>query len=331
MAIATTNTVGAGNREDLTNDLIRIEPTDTPGFLMFEKKQASAVLHEWQVDDFSEVKFGGVVEGTDVGAFDNKAANRARLGNRTERLQRTWAVSKEQEAVTTAGVSSEIAEAEFKAMAEIKRDAESLIFSDQDRRADDGFLSSRCRGLGSWLETSGPSDVPAAYRLPSASDNATATGSLTEDILNGIVQSIYENTGQREQKLMFFCGPTTKRTVSKVTSRVEGSTTAINFNVTQAANDKAITLDVNVYDGDFGKISMIPDNFLARSSETAVSATTRCRGYWVNRDLMKVAFLIPTFSNRFEDQGGCARGEVSTILTTECLNPLGFGKYDPTS
>jgi hypothetical protein len=37
-----------GNREDLSDDIYRIDPTDTPFMTMAKREKASAVNHEWQ-------------------------------------------------------------------------------------------------------------------------------------------------------------------------------------------------------------------------------------------------------------------------------------------
>ena len=39
-----------GNRDDLTDIIYNIDPTDTPGLSSFETTEATAVLHEWQTD-----------------------------------------------------------------------------------------------------------------------------------------------------------------------------------------------------------------------------------------------------------------------------------------
>ena len=71
----------AGNREDLTDVLTILEPESTPFVSMAKKAAASGTFFEVQVDDLAVASFDGVNEGEDVTSFDNKAANRARIGN----------------------------------------------------------------------------------------------------------------------------------------------------------------------------------------------------------------------------------------------------------
>mgnify|MGYP003122762335 FL=1 len=83
----------AGNREDLTDVLTILEPESTPFVSMAKKAAASGTFFEVQVDDLAVASFDGVNEGEDVTSFDNKAANRARIGNYVQKFRRSYAVS----------------------------------------------------------------------------------------------------------------------------------------------------------------------------------------------------------------------------------------------
>ena len=111
---ASYNTVG--QREDLSDVLTILEPESTPFVSMANKATASGTFFEVQVDDLSTANFDGVNEGEDVTAFDNKAANRARIGNYIQKFRRTYAVSDIAELVDTAGVANEFAASEAKAV-----------------------------------------------------------------------------------------------------------------------------------------------------------------------------------------------------------------------
>ena len=56
-----------GNREDLSDVIYRIDPTDTPFMTAFEREKASAVNHEWQTQALAAVDTANaVVEGDDA-------------------------------------------------------------------------------------------------------------------------------------------------------------------------------------------------------------------------------------------------------------------------
>lgn len=337
MAEATTYNI-AGIREDLTNFLTILEPEDTPKLSMFAKtERPTNSYQEWQMDSLQTPSFTGVIEGSDVTNFSNKAANRARVGNYIQWFRRPWMVSRITEAVDVAGVTNEVANAKAKSMRELKRDIEAAIGSDNDRQADTGTVPYLMRALGTWISSSGPADVPVAYRTPSASINATATASLTEDLFNQVFQSIYEsNGGKRDYTL--FAGPSLKRAISKF-QRQEGATTAKSYMVTQNAEEHQVDLHVELYNGDFHTVSVIPDLFNGVLTDaTSASAGTpfvanqeRARGYVIDPELVGVGYMIGMESVELPDQGGGRRGYVHGIMTLMVKNPKGLGKFNATS
>ena len=325
MAKATSyNTVG--NREDLTDLLTVVEPQETPVTSMIPKgKGPSGVLHEWQTDDLDTPQFDGVLEGLDVPSFDNKADGRARLGNYIQKFWRTWSVSDIQEAVDTAGVPSEVARSKTKCLQEIKRDIETAICSDQDRQADDGVNPYKLRALGDWIDSSGPADVPAAYRTPSGSIQTTATGSLTEALFNGVFQSKYEASGSKSGTTLV-AGPSLKNFITGLV-RAEGATTAKAYQVHEMANTKKITYDVQMYDGPYGLVSIVTSLFNGRTSGAALANAGKARGYIIEPSLLSLNYMKQPGAQELENQGGGRRGFVDAILTLVVKNPKGLGKF----
>ena len=255
----------SGNREDLSDIVTLLEPEATPFVSMAKKATASGTFFEWQTDNMATPSFAGVLEGEDASSFDDKAANRAKLGNHIQKLRQTYAVSDLQEIVDTAGVTSEFANAESKAVRELKRDLESAVCSAQDRQADDGTNPYKTRGMFKWLGVGGqPSDIPS-FAQNVANDT---TGTQTESTLNTVLQELYEANGMPGGQLTLIAGPSLKRDISNF-ARQEGSTTALSFQVTQPAESKKITLSVNFYEGDFGNIAILPSVFLNRTSGSA--------------------------------------------------------------
>ena len=202
------------NREDLTDILTILEPEETPILSMASKSKATGIFHEFSADKLEEVSFDGVAEGQDVTSFSNKDADIDRNGNYVQKFQRSWQVTEEQAAVDTAGIDDDVARAKEKCMREVKRDIESAIGSDNDRAEGSGTNVRKMRGLGDWIDSSGPSDVSSDYRTPSGSIDATATASLTEALLQGVMQSVYEVCGNTGEMMYLIAGPTLKRAIS---------------------------------------------------------------------------------------------------------------------
>jgi hypothetical protein len=330
MAQATSYNV-QGNREDLTNFLTILEPEDCPKTSTFAKTtKATNTFQTWQADSLAPVDFSGVLEGQDVSAFNNEAANRARFGNYVQQFRRPWMVSRLQEASDPAGVSSEVANSKVKAMREIKRSIEAAIGSDNDMQADNGVVPWKTRGLGNWIRstTQTVNPVPTSFLTPAASIDATATGSLTENLFNDVFQSIFQVNGGRRNYTLF-AGPNLKRAISKF-QRQEGTTSAKSYMVTQDANENKVTLNVTVYDGDFHTVTVIPDMFNGLADGADPSVTTnqqKARGYVIDPALVGISTFLGMQAEELEDQGGGRRGFVSTSLLLVCKNPKGLGKF----
>ena len=316
----TTNPGSAvSNRESLTDELTILAPEETPVLSLAQKGKAKQQYHEWTVDTLADPSGTAVLEGSDVTAFDDKFENQARLGNRCQKFRRTWKVSDEQEATDSVGPAG-VARAEIKAQRELKRDIELRICSDSDRATGAAATASACRGLGFWLDTKAPSDVPSDYRLPSNSLGTSGT-STTESGFNTIIDSIYNQNGEVNRLTGVFA-TALRRTIADFTRSTV--TTTATYNVTntatrftQSAESKKITLAVNMYDSDHGIVSLVTGN------PKCMPATDR--GYFLNTAHYGVDELIPMHAVRLENQGGGERGYVSANCTLRVGTPLAHG------
>lgn len=307
------------NREDLTDVLTILAPEETPLTSLAKKSKATATYNEWTVDSLATPVTAGVREGQDISSFVDKFSGRARLGNYIQLFQKNYMVSQLQDAVESVG-PAKIAEAEAKAIREMKRDIEAVVAGNQDRAVEDGAsVAYASRGLGDWLDSAGPADVPAAYRTPAASIHST--GTLTESAFNALVASIFSQTGTVDA-LTLVAGTTLRRTISGF-ARSDGQSSENVFHVNQMATDKEITLSVNTYDSDFGIITVINGN-----PACMPSATT---GYLLNPDYIGIAELMSIGSTRLPNQGGGERGFIDAALTLQVHSPLAHGKITAVS
>lgn len=324
MAKATSYNV-AGNREDLSDILTILEPEVTPVTSMAKKQKTSSTFFEWQVDDLQQVEFAGVNEGEDVSSFTNASANRARLGNYIQKFRRTFAVSDIQELTDTAAVSSEFAYAEGKAAREIKRDVEAAICSNQDRQQDGGAGSPYLtRGLYNWLGT--PADVPAEFRSVGEQNGASE---LTEAELNAMLQSVYEANGMPGGQLTLVAGPDIKRNISDFSRGTGAVVTNSVYKVSQDAESKKITLSVNMYEGDFGNIAIVPSLFVNRASGGGVTANVQNSALLIDPEYIALHQLKAESKSELEDQGGGRRGFCDIICGLACLAPKAHSRVTP--
>lgn len=311
----TTSTGSAvGNREDLSDVLTILAPEDAPVTSLCSKGSAKSTFHEWTVDSLASPNADGINEGSDVTSFTDKFANRARLGNYIQLFRRDYLVSNLQEAVSCVGPAN-TAQAKAKAMRELKRDIEFALCSANDRQAEDGVNPYKLRGLGDWIDSAGPSDVPSAYRTPAASIEAS---SLTESDMNDILGSIFTQTGEMGN-LTAVCNVALRKVIANFT-RVEGTTTAKAYQIHESAGDKKITLSVSLFDSDFGVVKVVNGN-----AACMPTATTNI-GYVLDPKYLGVASLIPMGHTALENQGGGERGYVDCALTLAVKSPLAHGK-----
>lgn len=78
-----------GNREDLSDVIYNISPTETPFLNSVGKTKATAVYHEWQTDSLAAVNVSNaVVEGAT--ATDATLSPSVRVGNRTQISQKNY-------------------------------------------------------------------------------------------------------------------------------------------------------------------------------------------------------------------------------------------------
>jgi hypothetical protein len=305
-----------GNREDLSDVLTILAPEETPILSLASKSKATSTFHEWVVDSLATPQTTGISEGTDITAFDDKFSGRARLGNYVQIFRRDYLVSNLQQAVTSVGPAN-VAQAEAKCMRELKRDAEAAICSNNDRSVEDGAGTPYAlRGLGDWIDSAGPSDVPAAFRTPSAS---IETSSLIESKFNDILGSIFTRTGEMGN-LTLVANVALRKVIANFTRNDGGASNDNIYNVNQDAVTKKITLSVSLFDSDFGLVRIINGN-----PACMPTATTNV-GYVLDPKYLGFATLIPMGSTRLENQGGGERGYVDMAGTLVCRTPQAHGK-----
>lgn len=304
------------NREDLHDALEILAPSETPVLSSAPKFKANATYVEWGVDKLATPSSTGVAEGADVTDFSDAFEGVARIGNYVQKLRRTYMVSDFQQEANSVG-PQDIARAEMKAVKELKRDIEKTLLGTQDRAAEDGAGTVyTMRGLGDWIDSAGPSDVPSAYRTPSGSIHAS--GTFTETVLNNLITSIYRVSGST-QSLTLVADTALRRVISDF-SRLDSGTGPIRaFNTESDA--KMISLAVNVYESDQGKVSIVNMN-----PDCAPDTTNKDTGYLINPSFYGVGEYRSLGSTRGVDQGGGPRGWVDWTGTLKVSHPGAHGK-----
>ena len=317
----TTSGSGVSNREDLTDVLTILAPEETPILSSANKERASATNVEWTVDSLSAPQTAGISEGADVTTFTDKFAGRARLGNRIQKFRRDYMVSDLQEAVDSVG-PAKIAQAEAKAIRELKRDIEATLAGTQDKAIEDGAgTANALRGLGDWIDSAGPTDVPAAFRTPAASIVDVTDDVFAESELNGLISSIFKVTGTSDNLMLV--ADTALRTDISDFARIGGVSGDSVRSVNYDGSSGSIKLSVDLYQSDHGIVSVVnanPDCMPTQAGQAGMA------GYVVNPEYYGVHELIPMGSTRLPNLGGGERGFVDCALTLGVYHPGAHGK-----
>ena len=169
------------------------------------------------------------------------------------------------------------------------------------------------RGLGAWLDSTGPADIPAAYRTPADSILAVAP---TETSFNDIIASIFSVNGEANS-LTLVANVALRKLISNFTRSSGAAGSEAVYTVNQGAESKKVTHSVQLYDSDFGIVKMINGN---------PDCMTGASGYLVNPSYLQFNTLIPMGATRLENQGGGERGFVDMTGTLVCKHPGAHGK-----
>jgi len=299
-----------GQREDLSDIIYNISPTDTPFMSSIGKTKATAVYHEWQVDSLAAASLSNAaVEGADASSATMGVTTRA--GNRTQIFQKTVQIAGTLEAVDKAGRKSEKAYQLAKASSEVKRDMELTLLSNQVAAAGNSSTARTLGGLQTWLATNGDfgtSGVAGASGTTARTDGTDRT--FTEAILKTVVKEVYTAGGNPK---VLMVNPAHKQTVSAFAG--------IAAQRYMAPSNEATTIigAADVYLSDFGTMSVVPNRFM--------NATNACdeTAFVIDPDMLAVAYLRPFATNELAKTGDSEKTQLICEATLEVKNEAAHG------
>ena len=295
-----------GQREDLSNVIYDISPTDTPIMSSIGKSKATAVYHEWQTDSLAAATTNNAaVEGDD--ATDATMSPTTRLGNYTQIVQKTIKISGTLDAVDKAGRKSEKAYQLAKASAEIKRDIETIISANQGRSAGNSSTARKMGALLSWITTN--SSVGTSGADPTTIGVSTRTDgtarSFTETILKDVIQQVYSSGGNPK---VLMVGAYQKQAVSAF------SGIAAQRYMAPSNEPTTIIGAADVYMSDFGTVSVVPNRFM-RTRDALV----------LDPEYAALAYLRPFATNELAKTGDSEKTQILAELTLEVRNEAAHG------
>jgi len=257
MALATngfTTYSAVGNREDLTDVIYDISPTDTPLITSAGRSKAKAVLHEWQTDSLASASSTNArLEGDEFAGAASTATTRVQ--NYCQISGKEIVITGTQEVVDKAGRGSEVSYQVAKQGKELKRDMEAVMTAVQGQNAGGSTEARKTRALGSWLSTNESRQASTSLTVGVASTGAGAAPTdgtqraFTEAMLDTVLQSVFTNGGE---PTMLMVGPYNKTVVSDFTGRSSAR---------EMVNEDTILAAAHVYASDFGDLKIVPNRF----------------------------------------------------------------------
>ena len=299
-----------GAREDLTDVIYDISPTDTPIMSSIGKTKATSVYHEWQTDSLaSATTANALVEG--ASATEATITPTTRLGNYTQIVGKTVMVSGTLLASDLAGRKSEMAYQLAKASSEIKRDIETIITANQGQTA--GSSGSSARKMGSLLSyiksntsvngTSVTGVDPTTIGVSTRTDGTTRT--FTETLLKTVIKEVFESGGTPSA---LFVSPAQKQVVSGFTGLA-----AQRYQV--PTNGQATILaGADLYQSDFGVLQIVPNRFM-RTRDALI----------LDPEYAALAYLRPFQTNDIAKVGDAEKKQILAELTLEVRNEAAHG------
>ena len=299
-----------GMREDLSDVIYSISPTDVPFMSSIGKTKATAVYHEWQTDSLAAASLSNyAVEGAT--ASDATMSPTTRIGNRTQIAQKTIKISGTLQSVDKAGRKSEKAYQLAKASSEIKRDMETSLLSNQIAANGDSSTARKLGGLQAWLNTnySGGTDGVAGSLGTTARVNGT-NRTFTEALLQSVVRQVYAAGGNPK---VLMVNPAHKQVVSAF-----AGIAAQRF-MAPSNSPTTIVAAADVYMSDFGTISVVPNRFMTSTNSCDETA------FVLDPDMAAIAYLRPFQTNELAVTGDNESTQLLAEYTLEVKNQAAHG------
>lgn len=290
-----------GNREDLSDTIYNVSPTDTPFMGSIGKSKSTSRLHEWQTDALAAAAANAQLEGDDHTSFAAVTPT-VRVTNRCQISSKDVIVSGTQDAVAKAGRKKEMVYQMVLRSRELKRDMEFVLTNNQAPVVGNSTTASALRPLCSWYVTN---DSRGAGGADGTSTTAATDGTqraLTESLLKTVLQNCW-TAGGKPDKVMV--GAFNKTVISGFT----GNATRID-----RSEDKKLVAAVDVYESDFGTVNIVPNRF-SRSRDAHVLDTE----YWA------VSYLRPMHTVDLAKTGDADKGLIQVEYTLEARNEAASG------
>lgn len=295
-----------GNREDLVNMVFNVDPEATVLQSAIKKTKASNTLHEWLTDTLATASSSNAaIQGDDATALAVTPASR--LGNYTQISTKTAAVAGTNQAVNSAASVGKMGYQLLKRTKELKRDVEATLFANQAKVAPTTSVAGVTAGIPAWLKSNISFGATGAAPTGDGT-NTTTVGTpraFGQSLLDGVLLTAFENTGMIPK--LGFAHPKQKQAISQISPT--GATRFID-----TTNGKKLSTAFDIYEGDFGEVTLIPSIFQLSGTVTLI-----------NPDYVKLAYLRPFQKTPLAKTGDSDRVQILQEYALEMSNEKAHG------
>jgi hypothetical protein len=290
MAIGLVSTNDTSRREDLTDVIKNVDPSETPFLTDSGKSKAANTIHQWLTDGYAASAVNAVIEGSDATVTDLTAP--VRKTNVTQIFRKVITVSDTEQAINVAGTKDVKAYQVEKAMKEIAKDMERALIA--------GTTASGNSGVAAYLS--------GAIAQITTNKTVRASGtSFSEIEFNDILEDVWNDSAVIPDTI--YSGMSIKRDIDKFT----GGTTKFTD-----ADAKKIINTISVYE------SATARHMLKLDRE--VPAGANAKGILaVKSGLHNVAELRPVKLTALAKTGSADKSMLEGEATLEILNEKAFG------
>ena len=264
MTIATTTFTrfdAIGVREELSNNISNIAPTETPFMSNAKIGKVANTLFEFQTDTLgAAVSSNYQLEGDTISAF-TAVVPTVRMTNHCQISHKTGSVSGTVEVVKSAGGANDKAYVAAKISKELKRDMETMLLANLAAAAGNTTTARRSAGLMAWIKTNqnnggGAAAAPSYTTLPNDVWTEPSGRAFTEVITKNVLQQCF-TSGADTSTIMV--GAWNKQAFSSFSGIAE-----VHYNAT-GKGQVAIIGAADTYRSDFGLLSVVPNRFQKQS------------------------------------------------------------------
>ena len=293
-------------KEDVSDIIANISPTDTPFFNAAGRRNVGTTTFEWLSEVLpSPASTNKQVEGV---AFSSDAPIvQTRLSNVTQISVRNAEVTGTQQATSNYGYAQEMAHQLTLAGRILRNDVEASLVSNNHQISGDFAASAaarQTRGIEHWIQTNKHSVSGYSFsNATTALTDGTTPVSLTEALTETVLQTCYE-AGAEPDTVMI--NPALKNKVSAFTGRA--STQVI-------VDPSTVSKNVTLYASDFGDVKVVMNRKVR--NRTALL---------LDFEFIDVAFLRPFTKQNIAKVGDTEREQLVVEYGLVCKQESALGK-----